>query len=80
MPNPVPAPYQDARGVRHEVIVRKAPDGAWHVLDVSVRETKLIESLAGIGDPRLEAEAIALEYTREQQAASEATATPTRCS
>ena len=71
MPNPVPAHYRDARGVRHDVIVRKAPDGAWQVLDVSVRETKVIESLTGIGDARSEAEAIAVEYTREQQAASE---------
>jgi hypothetical protein len=79
MSNPVPAHYQDARGVQHEVIVRKAPDGAWQVVDVSVRETKLIENLTGISDGRPEAEAIALEYTREQQAASEETATPTRC-
>jgi hypothetical protein len=74
MPNPVPAHYQDASGVQHEVIVRKAPDGAWQVVDVSDTETKLVDELTGIGEGRPEAEAIAREYTHEQQAASEETA------
>ena len=78
MPNPVPAHYRDAGGVWHEMIVRKAPDGAWQVLDVSARETKLIESLTGVGDGRPEAEAIAVEYAREQRAASENTAALSR--
>ena len=38
MPNPVPARYHDAKGVEHEVVARKARDGAWQVLDVSARE------------------------------------------
>ena len=37
MPNPVPARYHDAKGVEHEVIARKAREGAWQVLDVSAR-------------------------------------------
>jgi len=79
MLNPVPARYQDAGGVRHEVIVHKTPDGAWQVLDVSVTEAKLIENLTG-SDGRPEAKAIAAEYAREQQAASEEAAAPARCS
>ena len=74
MPNPVPAHYQDASGVQHDVIVRKTPDGAWQVVDVSGDETKLIDEVTGVGEGQPEAEAIAREYTREQQAASEQTA------
>jgi hypothetical protein len=75
MPNPVPAHYQDAGGVQHEVIVRKTPDGAWQVIDVSDDDTKLVDELTGIGEGQPEAQAIAREYTRERQAASEQTAT-----
>jgi len=75
MPNPVPAHYQDASGVQHEVIVRKTPDGSWQVIDVSDDDTTLVEELTGIGNARSEAEAIAAEYTRERQSASEQTAT-----
>ena len=75
MPNPVPAHYLDASGVQHEVIVRQARDGAWQVVDVSDGETKLVDELTGIGEGRPEAEAIAREYTRKQQAVSQATAT-----
>ena len=76
MPNPNPARYQDARGVQHEVVVREAVDGAWQVLDISVRKTTVIETLTGEG--RGEAEAIAREYAREQQAAHETAAAARR--
>ena len=71
MPNPTLAHYQDARGVHHDVVVRKH-DAAWQVLDVSARTTTVIETLTQEGRP--EAEAIAREYAREQQAAHTATA------
>ena len=44
MPDPIPTHYQDARGVHHDVVVRKRDD-AWQVLDVSVRATTVIETL-----------------------------------
>jgi hypothetical protein len=74
MPNPVPAHYQDAGGVQHEVIVRKTPDGAWQVVDVSDGETRLVDEVTGIGEGEPAAEAIARDYTREQQVAGERTA------
>ena len=73
MPDPIPTHYQDARGVHHDVVVRKRAD-AWQVLDVSVRATTVIETLTRGDEGRPEAEAIACEYAREQQAARAATA------
>jgi hypothetical protein len=66
MSNPIVARYQDARGIQHEVLVRKATAGAWQVADVSVRETKLIETLPGDDQGRGEAEAIARDYASQQ--------------
>ena len=45
MPNRVPAHYHDAEGVDHDVVARKARDGAWQVLDVSARKSTLVETL-----------------------------------
>lgn len=67
MPNPVPARYHDAKGVAHEVVARKARDGAWQVLDVSARKSTLVESLTGVDEGQPEAEAIAREYARDQR-------------
>ena len=72
MPNPGPARYQDAGDIQHEVVVREAHDGAWQVLDISARTTTVIETLNPVDEGRPEAEAIAREYMREQQAAREA--------
>lgn len=66
MPNPVPARYHDAKGVEHEVVARKARDGAWQVLDVSARKSTLVESLTAVDEGQPEAEAIAREYARDQ--------------
>ena len=66
MPNPVPARYHDAKGVEHEVVARKARDGAWQVLDVSARKSTLVESLTGVDEGQPEAEAIAREYARDK--------------
>ena len=71
MPNPNPARYQDAGGVQHEVVVREAHGGAWQVLDIRARETTVIETLTAADEGQPEAEAIAREYMREQQAAGE---------
>ena len=67
MPNPVRARYHDANGVEHEVVARKARDGAWQVLDVGARESTLVESLTAVDEGRPQAEAIAEEYAREQR-------------
>jgi hypothetical protein len=66
MSNPIVARYQDARGIQHEVVVRKATAGAWEVVDISVRETRLIETLPGVDEGRGEAEAIARDYACQQ--------------
>ena len=73
MPDPIPAHYQDARGVQHDVVVRKRA-GAWQVLDVSVRATTVIETLTRGDEGRPEAEAIACEYAREQRSGETARA------
>ena len=39
MPNPDTAHYQDTRGVHHDVVVRKTPDGAWQVADTPRRRS-----------------------------------------
>jgi hypothetical protein len=59
-PNPTPFPYRDHHGVIHQVLVRETPEGAWQVLDVRV-----IDTLAGIGEGRDAAEAIARDYVAE---------------
>lgn len=71
MHNPVIAHYQDARGVQHDVVVRRARDGAWQVTDISVRKTTVIETVTGVDEGRPEAEAIAREYGREKRAEAE---------
>ena len=68
MPNPDPAHYQDARGVHHDVVVRKTPGGGWQVVDISVAKTTVVETLTAVDDGRPEAEAIAREYARENAA------------
>jgi len=63
MPNPSTAPfgYRDAAGTRHRVVVRERKDGAWQVLDVTV-----IETLAGDGEGRGAAEALARDYAEQR--------------
>ena len=62
MPNPSTAPfgYRDAAGARHRVVVRERKDGAWQVLDVTV-----VETLAGEGEGREAAEALARDYAQQ---------------
>ena len=62
MPNLSTAPfgYRDAVGIRHRVVVRERKDGAWQVLDVTV-----IETLAGDGEGREAAEALARDYAEQ---------------
>ena len=71
MPNPVIAHYQDARGQHHDIVVRKTPDSAWEVVDISVHNTTVIETLTRRDEGRPEAEAIAREYGREREAEAE---------
>ena len=68
MPNPVIAHYHDAIGVQHDVVVRNAHNDAWQVVDISVRESTVIETLTRVDEGRPEAEAIAREYGRERRA------------
>jgi hypothetical protein len=68
------ADYRDARGVHHDVDVSTAPSGAGQVRDVSAANTIVLETL-GVGEGQAEAEAIALEYARDQRTACEAAAT-----
>jgi hypothetical protein len=62
VPNPIPAPfgYRDAAGTRHQLLVRRSPEGAWEVLDVVV-----IETLTGVGEGRDAAEAVARDYVAQ---------------
>ena len=62
MPNPsiVPFGYRDPTGTRHQVLVRRSPEGAWQVLDIVV-----IETLTGVGEGREAAEAVAREYVAQ---------------
>jgi hypothetical protein len=57
MPKPSPARYRDADGIWHTLEVRQTPDGAWEIIDRAV-----IDTLAGVGDGRPEAEALARDY------------------
>ena len=63
-PDPAPAPfsYRDATGNHHRVVVHKRGDDAWQVLDIAV-----IETLTGDGEGRDAAEALARDYTQQQQ-------------
>jgi len=62
--------YRDARGVRHEVVVRRTP-GAWQVLDIDETEKPtVIEHLTAADDGEPQAEAIARDYLQQQQAAA----------
>jgi hypothetical protein len=78
MPNPDRAHYQDARGVHHDVIVRKTPGGGWQVVDISVANTTVIETLTAADDGRPEAEAIAREYAREKRSGDDRAAAGSR--
>jgi hypothetical protein len=62
MPHPDPAPfgYRDAAGARHQVLVRRDPEGAWQVLDIVV-----IETLTAVGEGREAAEAVARDYVAQ---------------
>ena len=62
MPNPTPARYRDADGVWHTLEVRQTADGAWEVIDRASEQTRVVDTLAGLGDGRPEAEALARDY------------------
>ncbi len=61
-PDPVGS-YHDADGTRHDVLVRQTQDG-WQVLDrdTAARRARVIDTLDGPEDGRLQAEAIARDY------------------
>jgi hypothetical protein len=62
MLNPGPARYRDAAGVCHRVEVRETPDGAWEVIDRVGERMRVVDKLAGFGEGRPEAEAVARDY------------------
>ncbi len=59
-PNPNPVHYRDGAGVHHQVLARETPEGTWQVLDITV-----VETLAGVGDGREAAEAVARDYAAQ---------------
>ena len=61
-PTLIPARYRDADGVWHTLEVRQTPDGAWEVIDRAGEQTRVVDTLAGFGDGRPEAEALARDY------------------
>ena len=67
MPNPTIAHYRDARGGHYDIVARKGGDGVWLVLDISVRETTVIETLPD-EEGQDQAEAIARDYAAEHDA------------
>ena len=56
--------YRDAAGARHELAVRRTPDGDWQVLDLDLAAdtAHVIDTLAGDQDGRPQAEAVARDY------------------
>jgi hypothetical protein len=64
MREPAIGSYRAADGARHELVVREAADGDWHVLDLDVaaETAQVIETLADDEDGRPQAEAIARDY------------------
>ncbi|MGA2926303.1 MAG: hypothetical protein ABSG43_09965 [Solirubrobacteraceae bacterium] len=60
MPNPNPLHYRDATGARHQVLARETAEGTYQVLDITV-----VETLAGIGEGREAAEAVARDYAAQ---------------
>ena len=62
MANPARFHYRDHTGMRHQLLVRQAPDGAWQVIDLVIR---VIDMLAGVGEGREAAEAIARDYAAQ---------------
>jgi hypothetical protein len=56
------ARYRDADGVWHTLEVRQNTDGAWQVIDRDGEQTRVVDTLAGLGDGRPEAEALARDY------------------
>jgi hypothetical protein len=66
MTNPNPSSYEDADGVRHEIVVRQTRSGRWQVLDTTSESRELIETLTGVGEGRDQAEAIARDYASQR--------------
>jgi len=62
MANPTRFHYRDHSGLRHQLLVRQAPDGAWEVVDLAVR---VIDTLTGVGEGREAAEAIARDHAAQ---------------
>ena len=68
MRSPSPIRYRDSiTGVWHEVIVRKSASGAWEIIDRTPTQTRTVDTLTEQGDGRAQAEALARDYTAQQQ-------------
>ena len=60
MPKTSDARYRDPTGVWHELDVRQTPAGAWQIID-----TRVIDTLDGIGDGPRQARAVARDYASQ---------------
>jgi hypothetical protein len=68
MPDIVTARYRARDGSEHLVSVRRTREGRWRISDITDRETRIVEELAGIDDRLAQAEALARDYASEQAA------------
>ena len=71
MPDRAIAGYRARDGTDHLVLVERAPDGRWQVLDRADGDTRVAEILTGPDDGRAQAEALARDYAAEQHAYSQ---------
>jgi glucose dehydrogenase len=71
MADRVIARYRARDGTDHRVLVQRAPDGRWHVLDRADGRTRVVEVLTGHDDRAAQAEALARDYAAEQHAYSQ---------
>jgi hypothetical protein len=68
MPDRAIARYRTRDGTDHVVLIGRTPEGCWRVLDRADGHAGVVETLTGHDDRLPQAEALARDYTAEQQA------------